>query len=95
LTSHPFGGYPPPSILFCIAIFRLRCNKKFPQNHIVNVTLSCYTSGMKKNGIENKPYIEGMRQIRQSNAAGLHLDKRYKRNRTRDAQLRTSLKDGE
>ena len=50
---------------------------------------------MKKNGIENKPYIEGMRQIRQSNAAGLHLDKRYKRNRTRDAQLRTSLKDGE
>ena len=44
---------------------------------------------------ENKPYIEGMRQIRQSNASGTHLDKRYKRNRTRNAQLRNAVKDSE
>lgn len=45
-------------------------------------------------GIANKPYIEGMRGIRQSNASGTHLDKRYKRNRTRNAQLRNAIRDG-
>lgn len=33
--------------------------------------------------IENKAYIEGMRELRKSNAAGTHLDKRNKRARTR------------
>lgn len=47
----------------------------------------------KKKGIENKPYIEGMRQIRQSNASGVHLDKRYKRNRTRQSQLRRAIEE--
>lgn len=47
----------------------------------------------KKKGIENKPYIEGMRQIRQSNASGIHLDKRFKRNRTRQSQLRKAIEE--
>lgn len=34
-------------------------------------------------GSENKGYIEGMRKIRRSNAAGTHADKRFRRKRTR------------
>jgi hypothetical protein len=38
----------------------------------------------KPKGTENKAYIEGMRQIRRSNAAGTH-DSRPNRERTRSA----------
>jgi hypothetical protein len=52
---------------------------------------------MKKNGktkgIENKPYIEGMRMIRQSNASGVHLDKREKRNRTRQSKTLNAIRE--
>jgi len=41
----------------------------------------------------NPAYIQGMRQIRQSNAAGTHLDKRAKRVRTRAAALNQSVKE--
>lgn len=41
----------------------------------------------------NPAYIEGMRQIRQSNAAGTHLDKRTKRVRTRAAALHQSIQE--
>jgi len=43
--------------------------------------------------IENKAYIEGMREIRKSNKAGTHADRRYRRNRTRLSQKRTAIKD--
>jgi hypothetical protein len=40
---------------------------------------------------ENKAYIEGMRQIRRSSAAGTHADKRTKRARTRSAAKRKAI----
>ena len=42
---------------------------------------------------ENKPYIEAMREIRRSNKAGTHQDKRYKRARTRKAKLDKALRE--
>lgn len=50
---------------------------------------------MKRKGIENKPYIEAMRELRRSNASGTHADKREKRARTRKAKLDKAIKDGE
>lgn len=41
-------------------------------------------------GTENKGYIEGMRQIRRSSAAGAH-DNRPHRLRTRQAELQAEL----
>ena len=48
---------------------------------------------MKRKGIENKGYIEGMRELRRSNAAGTHADKREKRTRTRKAKLDKALRE--
>lgn len=48
---------------------------------------------MKKTGIENKAYIEGMREIRKSNKAGTHADRRYRRARTRQAQNKLAIKE--
>jgi hypothetical protein len=45
-------------------------------------------------GTENKKYIEGMRQLRHSNAAGTH-DNRPNRIRTRQAELEAALEDEE
>lgn len=42
---------------------------------------------------ENKGYIEGMRQIRSSNAAGTHGDRRTKRNRDRSSVRRNAIND--
>lgn len=44
---------------------------------------------------ENKEYMYGMQQIRRSNAAGKHADKRRKRARTRQAALLKALKQAE
>ncbi len=44
-------------------------------------------------GTENKPYIEAMRQIRKSNKAGTHQDKRMKRKRTRKAAKDGAIAD--
>lgn len=44
-------------------------------------------------GVENKPYIEGMREIRRSNAAGSH-DSRPPRQRTRSTAKRQAVKAG-
>ena len=44
-------------------------------------------------GVENKPYIEGMREIRRSNAAGSH-DSRPPRQRTRSTAKRQAIKTG-
>ena len=41
----------------------------------------------------NPAYIQGMRELRRSNASGTHADKRNKRARTRSAQLRRDLRD--
>jgi hypothetical protein len=41
----------------------------------------------------NPAYAEGMAEIRRSNAAGTHEDKRTRRARTRAASLRRDLKD--
>jgi hypothetical protein len=43
----------------------------------------------------NPAYIAGMRQIRQSNAAGTHLDKRTRRVRTRAAALNQSIQESQ
>jgi hypothetical protein len=43
--------------------------------------------------ISNTPYIEGMREIRKSNASGTHADKRQKRARTRQASKSRTIKD--
>jgi hypothetical protein len=50
---------------------------------------------MKHRKNENKPYIEAMRDIRRSNKAGTHADKREKRARTRKAKLDKAIKEGE
>jgi hypothetical protein len=47
----------------------------------------------KHKGNENKPYIEAMREIRRSNKAGIHQDKRDKRARTRKAKLDKALRE--
>jgi hypothetical protein len=47
---------------------------------------------MKRKRIENKPYIEAMREIRRSNKAGTHQDRREKRERTRRAKLEKELR---
>lgn len=49
----------------------------------------------KYKGNENKPYIEAMREIRRSNKAGTHADKRTKRARTRKASKDKAIRDGE
>lgn len=51
------------------------------------------TKTAKFKGVENKPYIEGMREIRRSNAAGSH-DSRPPRQRTRSNAKRTAIKHG-
>ncbi len=48
---------------------------------------------MKQKGNENKAYIEAMREIRRSNKAGTHADKREKRARTRQAKEDQAIKD--
>lgn len=48
---------------------------------------------MKKKGIENKPYIEAMRELRRSNATTPHEDNRTKRARTRKAKLDKALRE--
>ncbi len=49
----------------------------------------------KHKGNENKPYIEAMREIRKSNKAGTHQDKRDKRCRTRSDKLRKAIKESD
>jgi hypothetical protein len=44
-------------------------------------------------GNENKPYIEGMREIRKSNKAGAHADKREKRSRTRKSKKDKAIRE--
>jgi hypothetical protein len=49
---------------------------------------------MKKfRGIANAEYIAGMREIRKSNAAGVHADKRTKRARTRADSFRRAVRE--
>jgi len=47
----------------------------------------------KKKGIENKPYIEAMREIRRSNASAPHEDSRTKRARTRKASKDKAIRE--
>lgn len=58
-----------------------------------------YNKTMKKKnpthkGIENKPYIEAMREIRKSNASGTH-DNRPNRLRTRSTVKNQAIKEQE
>lgn len=48
---------------------------------------------MKRKGIENKQYIEAMRELRRSNAATTHQDKREKRARTRKAKNEKAIRE--
>ena len=41
----------------------------------------------------NPAYAEGMRQIRRSNAAGTHADKRTRRRRTRHADRSAAIRE--
>ena len=47
----------------------------------------------KKKGIENKPYIEAMRELRRSNATTPHEDSRTKRARTRKASKDKAIRE--
>jgi hypothetical protein len=62
----------------------------------INVVGRVYNLGMKKEkkfrGIENKPYIEAMRELRKSNAGGTH-DNRPHRLRTRKAIKTQAIKE--
>jgi hypothetical protein len=61
----------------------------------INVAGCLYNVGMKKNkhkGIENKPYITAMRELRKSNAATTH-DNRPNRLRTRKAIKTQAIKE--
>lgn len=48
---------------------------------------------MKFQAVANPAYASAMRELRRSGAAGLHLDKRDKRARTRDAQKKRALRE--
>jgi hypothetical protein len=48
---------------------------------------------MKRKRIENKPYIEAMRELRRSNATTPHEDSRTKRARTRQASKDKSIRE--
>lgn len=48
---------------------------------------------MKHKGNENKPYIEAMREIRRSNKAGTHADRRNRRARTRKAMKDKAIRE--
>jgi len=61
-------------------------------NYVDIVTPLCYSRGMKKKGIENKAYIQAMREIRRSNKAGTH-DNRPNRQRTRATVIRSAIKE--
>lgn len=61
-------------------------------NYVDNVRPLCYSRGMKKKGIENKAYIQAMREIRRSNKAGTH-DNRPNRQRTRATVIRSAIKE--
>lgn len=47
----------------------------------------------KYRGIANPKYAREIHELRRSGAAGTHLDKRTKRNRTRQSQLRNAMKE--
>lgn len=51
------------------------------------------TKEQKHCGIANPKYAREIHGLRSSNAAGTHLDRRTKRNRTRSTQRRTALSD--
>ena len=44
-------------------------------------------------GIENPKYAREMAELRRSNAAGIHGDRRTKRNRDRSTQRRRAIDD--
>jgi hypothetical protein len=48
---------------------------------------------VKHKGIENPRYAREMHELRSSNAAGTHLDKRTRRIRTRQASTRKAIAD--
>jgi hypothetical protein len=46
-----------------------------------------------KHKVANPERAKAMVELRRSNASGTHLDKRWKRTRTRDAQLRKAIRE--
>ncbi len=44
-------------------------------------------------GIENPKYAREMAELRRSNAAGIHGDRRTKRNRDRSSERRNAIND--
>ena len=59
---------------------------------LANVSGITQNRDMKRKGIENKPYIVAMREIRKSNAATTH-DNRPNRQRTRANVKRQAIKE--
>ena len=59
---------------------------------LANVSSMTQNRDMKRKGIENKPYIVAMREIRKSNAATTH-DNRPNRQRTRANVKRQAIKE--
>ena len=48
---------------------------------------------MNKHKVANPERAKAMVELRRSNASGTHLDKRWKRTRTRNAQLRKAIRE--
>ena len=67
-------------------------NLRHAADRLANVSGVVYVIGMSK-GIENKAYIEAMRQLRRSSATTPHEDSRTKRARTRKASKDKAIKD--
>lgn len=44
-------------------------------------------------GIENPKYAREIAELRRSNAAGIHLDRRTRRNRSRSANRTRAIRD--
>lgn len=60
---------------------------------VASVIIPSMKKNSKYKGTENPRYAREIAELRRSNAAGIHLDKRTKRNRTRQSQLRTAMKE--
>ncbi|WP_162802066.1 hypothetical protein [Ornithinimicrobium murale] len=55
--------------------------------------MSTKTKARKHRGIANPGYAQGMAELRRSNAAGTHGDRRTKRARDRGARRRLAISD--
>jgi len=59
----------------------------------LTMSVVCTSVRDMKHKVANPLRAKAMVELRRSNASGVHLDKRTKRTRTRNAQLRKAIKE--